>query len=142
MRVIKSMALTGACLILGAAIGSSSTWEYTHRANVQLEQKRSCSRLAEEHLTSLSDSDSSTSIERVDYSAVRNSCIASFTKFTTYSNGDTNEQWLVLDLLTHEALMDTSCLTSINCGNGADVKAMNEQETAFNDAIGSKKKKP
>ena len=133
----KSVGIGVCCLLIGVIVGSISSWKYTNRLELQLQQRQTCSRLADNYAKTSTDDQTLVSIDQVDYSKARNSCIAALSVYTSYPNGDTDEGWRVTDLLTREDLLNISCnMRSGDCGNGRNVQAYSDQQKTFKQAIG------
>jgi hypothetical protein len=94
-----------------------------------------CKSEADEYAKKQSDDTSSFVLEQVEYSPVRHSCVASFTRITT---GKRLELWSyeTIDILTGESLFSEECVENVPsdrrfCGNGRDMALRKGREDAL-----------
>ncbi|HLI62683.1 MAG TPA: hypothetical protein VKV05_04745 [Terriglobales bacterium] len=104
-------------------------------------EKLRCKELAAGYIREQSTDSMSLILQRVDYSATSNSCVAYFHTWEDVGNRNTyNERrWQVVDLLTAKMLYDDHCREETNCGGGNDIRMDDEAEAAFDEAVNGRK---
>jgi len=93
--------------------------------NELFQRRLRCKSEADDYARKSSESNSALVVERVEYSPIRRSCIASFTRITS---GKRAELWSyeTIDILTSETLYSEDCVENDPndkrfCGNGRDM---------------------
>lgn len=133
-------------LVLGAALDEglhalrNRKPRFRNQDSSQLFQQRlRCKSEAEEYEKKFSDSNTSTSSDKIEFSPARHSCVGEFTRI---SSGHGTEVWVyeTVDILTGESLFSGTCVennpkSNIFCGNGRDMKLRDGQDKALNEAL-------
>ena len=129
-------------LVLGILIGAASVEGFhivrDHQRREFFEQRLRCKKLSEDYVKANSDDYTSMSIDRADFSASRNSCVAS----TLESRGKDGRflGYKVADVITGELLFTDDCddhdpQSRSFCGNGRDVRLLQKRDAEFDKAV-------
>jgi hypothetical protein len=140
MKRVLLIALFGICA--GAALDEAMhvVWNRKSQArerggNELFQQRLRCKSEADDYARKSSESNNTLALERVEYSPVRRSCVASFTRITS---GKRLELWSyeTIDILTGETLFSDGCVENDPsdrrfCGNGRDMKLRKGRDDAL-----------
>jgi hypothetical protein len=134
---------TTVVLVIGILLGSITIEAIhiirdKHRHQV-FEERLRCKELADAYLKAETEEDSYTTLDRVDFSPSRNSCIVA-TRQLTYRHW--SERFDVVDVISGEALFHGRCngddpASKSYCGNGGNVSLRNQRDKSFEKAVGS-----
>lgn len=139
--------LVGAGLVQAAHVirdRRSAKQLHTQSEKEIFERRLNCREVAEAYAKKQSGVSGRTtvvaSIDRVDFSRVRNSCIASISRDTEAARGAWRSFELI-DLLSEEVVFGGQCFLNDNprltCGNGRDMAIIDERDKAFERALGT-----
>jgi hypothetical protein len=123
-----------ALFVAGILVGAVSV-EISHRAldlkkRERFEQRLSCKALADSYARQNSDDRRTASSELVDYSPARDTCIGAV---TIYGFGDL-QTYEVVDLISGKSIHSKWCYGG-KCGNGTNIRLMEERDAAFYQAL-------
>jgi len=158
MRSIWPFALVAlVCLVVGAGVNEARhsllnrKSEARDQSTSELFQHRlRCKSVADDYSKANSDGSSTLFLERVDYSPSRHSCIAAFTRYTTGKRKLQRcncsieiHDYEAVDLLSGETLSSGECFendpdSSLFCGNGRDMRLIEERGKTLESALASK----
>jgi hypothetical protein len=130
-------------LVIGILLGSIAVEAIhiirdKHRHEV-FEERLRCKGLADAYLKAETEEDSYTTLDRVDFSPSRNTCIVA-TRQLIYRHW--SERFAVVDVISGESLFHGWCTgddatSKSYCGNGGNVRLKSERDKVFDKAIGS-----
>jgi hypothetical protein len=107
--------------------------------NELFQQRLRCKSEADDYAKRSSEDNSALMVEKVEFSPVRHSCVASFTRIT---RGKRREIWSyeTIDILTGETLYGEECIENDPndkrfCGNGRDMNIIKGRDDALAAAV-------
>ena len=128
-------------VLIGAGLVQTIHSLHRQTQKATFETRLCCKNLAAAYAKSLRDS-GETVIERVEFSPIRNSCLAS--TFTLAGKHHEVEKFGLVDVVSDEKIFEATCNSvdpnaNIFCGNGMDTTIRNQRDLAFQNAIESEK---
>lgn len=111
----------------------------TQSSDEAFKRRLQCKPLAEEYVTKNSDDHTSLSLDRVDFSPTRHSCIVALSR-TSSGHGITLYGYETVDILTAETLFSGECnendpTSRIFCGNGRDMQLIEKRDKTLESAL-------
>jgi hypothetical protein len=141
MKTRNWFALT-ALIGLGIGVGSDEVLHaFRERKSAEFFQQRiRCRHLADNYANKESSDFNSFLIDKVDFSPVRNSCIASASRVRAIPNNGPEWTYQTVDIVTGEVFFIRSCYgtdekSPLFCGNGYNMKLMDERDKALEAAL-------
>jgi hypothetical protein len=104
------------------------------------ERRLRCRAAAEDYARKITAGDTIMTVERVDFSPSRESCIASTEEVRGFGTPHTYQVYRVIDLLSGESLFQDACNNNEpnardSCGNGRDASIEQERNKGFDSAL-------